>query len=200
MATTQKSSNFTECLKLGEDAEQNVVNKLLSNGCAVQAWVGLGVNSGPRLKFGNKTYILPDLLTSKIVIQEGKESRLTEYVDVKLKHKWVSWKNELTDIKGTLQTGIDKRCYLQYLAVSKAMGIPVALIFVQIKSPPIGYYTVLIGGQVNGQKTINPDRYAKMTMTNGDGAEMVFWYINSLRRIDEWGNPDNNLTEKILTL
>lgn len=119
------SSAFQRKLAFGQVAESEIAKWIMHRGNIVLPIYDIEYDSGkgPRLFSDSRQYIAPDLLVF------GKNSPIW----IEAKHKTVfSWWR-----KGRVwETGIDRRHYHEYLAVSEVIDWPVWIIFLHRCSTP----------------------------------------------------------------
>ena len=120
----QKQRSFNEALEYGKEGEEIIASIFLSQSFSVMPLYQFEASSAPLIYYGTSSFISPDLMLWK--------NGTSYYVEVKRKSEW--------KYIPTNSTGIDKRLYEKYKALSDATGIKLFLFFIQEKMKPTGIY------------------------------------------------------------
>lgn len=158
----QKQKSFNEQLKIGEEGEHIITQVLLEKGIVVMPLYQFNADKTPMLFSLDENIICPDLLCY---------NERAFFVEVKSKHQWVRWKNNL-------ETGFNYKHYKHYLNAQTKTKQDVYVIFRHTKEEPIGVYTVKLDYQ--------PVRYWNGKTPSGKYIDepFIFYPFNALRKID----------------
>jgi hypothetical protein len=178
-------STFKGCLAFGQTFEDMVSVYIRSRGwCTLPAYEPLANKfKGPRLSvpdsFGKKELIAPDMLA----IRYNTKRQLLELRWFEAKHKNMATYSRRHK---EWQTGIDRRCYEDYIQIQEITRIPVWLLFLQrpptTKDPllpddappcPTGLYGCLITTPYNHMDAYQDE--------NGSNRPMVYWNISDMK-------------------
>jgi len=157
MGMTQK--NFKELLEFGEEGEHEVADFLINRGVKILPLYQFTPDTTPYIFSKDEKIISPDLICF---------SDTAFMVEVKTKNQWV-------EFRGVIETGIDKRLFLQYKKIQELTKIDFYVFFNHKTNEPTGFYFCKLDDYTREwDGIVKGKRVSK---------EMMFYNIDVLKKI-----------------